>query len=84
MVTLDGQPLAEGMIQLAPTDGQSPSQAAVIHDGKYSTELARTNYKVQILRRNRRRSSPSWMKTAPAAGREWKSCCHRGTTCKAS
>ena len=47
-VTLDGQALAEGTIHFAPVDGQAPSQAAVIKDGGYQTELQRTNYKVQI------------------------------------
>ena len=49
IITLDGQPLAEGTIHFAPADGQSPSQAAVIREGKYSTELQRTKYKVQIF-----------------------------------
>jgi|tagenome__1003787_1003787.scaffolds.fasta_scaffold20614511_2 hypothetical protein len=48
IVTLDGQPLKEGTIQFAPTDGKAPSQAAVIQDGKFSTQLHRTNYKVEI------------------------------------
>ena len=47
-VTLDGQALAEGTIHFAPVDGQAPSQAAVIKDGSYQSELQRTNYKVQI------------------------------------
>ena len=47
-VTLDGQPLAEGTIHFAPADGQAPSQAAVIKDGSYKTELNKTGYKVQI------------------------------------
>jgi hypothetical protein len=49
VVTLDEQPLGEGTIHFAPADGQSQSQAAVIREGKYSTELSRTNYKVQIF-----------------------------------
>ncbi len=48
-VTLDGQPLAEGTIHFAPADGSGPSQAAMIREGKYSTELSPTNYKVQIF-----------------------------------
>jgi len=48
VVTLDGQPLKEGTIQFAPVDGKAPSQAAVIQDGKFATELHRTNYKVEI------------------------------------
>jgi len=47
-VTLDGQPLKDGTIQFAPTDGKAPSQAAVIHDGKFSTKLQQTNYRVEI------------------------------------
>ncbi len=49
VVTLDGQPLAEGTIHFAPADGSGPSQAAVIREGKYSTELSATNYNVQIF-----------------------------------
>jgi hypothetical protein len=49
VVTLDGQPLVEGTIHFAPADGQSPSQAAVIRDGSYSTELTKTSYQVQIF-----------------------------------
>jgi hypothetical protein len=48
-VTVDEQPLEEGTIHFAPADGQSQSQAAVIREGKYGTELARMNYKVQIF-----------------------------------
>jgi hypothetical protein len=49
VVRLDGQPLAEGTIHFAPADGGGPSQAAVIREGQYSTELSPTNYKVQIF-----------------------------------
>jgi hypothetical protein len=48
VVALDGQPLKEGTIQFAPADGKAPSQAAVIQDGKFSTQLHRTSYKVEI------------------------------------
>jgi hypothetical protein len=47
-VTVDGQPLTDGAIQFAPTDGKAPSQAAVIQGGKFSTQLHRTNYRVEI------------------------------------
>jgi hypothetical protein len=47
-VVLDGQPLGEGLIRFVPTDGKSPSQAAVIRQGKFTTELHRTHYKVEI------------------------------------
>src|SRR5690242_13546834 len=49
VVTLDGQPLAEGTMHFAPVDGSGPSQATVIRDGKYSTELQRTKYKLRIF-----------------------------------
>ncbi|HMC10817.1 MAG TPA: hypothetical protein VKH44_05985 [Pirellulaceae bacterium] len=48
-VTLDGQPLKEGSMHFAAADGQAPTQGAVIADGKFNTELHRTNYKVQIF-----------------------------------
>jgi len=48
-VTVDGQALAEGTIHFAPADGQGPSQAALIREGRYSTDLQRMNYKVQIF-----------------------------------
>lgn len=48
-VTLDGQPLAEGTIHFAPAKGDAPTQAAVIKAGEFSTELHKTNYKVQIF-----------------------------------
>jgi hypothetical protein len=48
-VTLDGQPLKEGSMHFAAADGQAPTQGAVIADGKFKTELHRTNYKVQIF-----------------------------------
>jgi hypothetical protein len=48
-VELDGQPLETGTIQFAATDGQAPSQAAMIAGGRYQTELQRTEYQVQIF-----------------------------------
>ena len=49
LVTLDGQPLAEGTIHFAPAKGDASTQAAVIKAGSFSTELHNTNYKVQIF-----------------------------------
>jgi hypothetical protein len=49
IVSLDGQPLKEGSMHFAAVDGQAPTQAAMIADGRFSTELHRTNYKVQIF-----------------------------------
>jgi hypothetical protein len=48
-IVLDGQPLAEGTIHFAPTKGDAPTQAAVISRGDFSTELHKTDYKVQIF-----------------------------------
>jgi len=35
VVTVDGQPIDEGMISLEPVDGQGPTTGGVIKDGKY-------------------------------------------------
>lgn len=48
VVSLDGQPLKEGLIHFVPADGKAPSQAAMIQEGKFRTQLYRTNYKVDI------------------------------------
>jgi hypothetical protein len=48
VVSLDDRPLQEGTIHFAPADGKAPSQAAMIQDGKFSTQLHRTAYKVEI------------------------------------
>jgi len=47
-VTLDGQPLKEGSMRFVPADGKAPTEAAMIHDGKFTAQLQRTNYKVEI------------------------------------
>ena len=47
-VTVDGQPLAKGVIQFLPDAGDAPSEAARIADGKFSAKLQRTKYSVQI------------------------------------
>jgi hypothetical protein len=47
-VTVDGQPLREGSIRFAPADGGTTTQAAHIKDGKFTTLLYRTDYRVQI------------------------------------
>ena len=49
VVTVDSQPLVSGTIQIAPLGGETPSQAAMIKDGKFETELYKTKYKVQIF-----------------------------------
>jgi hypothetical protein len=47
-VTLDGQPLNEGSMRFVPSDGNAPTEAAMIKAGKFSTQLQRTSYKVEI------------------------------------
>src|SRR5207253_1220870 len=34
-VTVDGQPIDEGMISLEPADGQGPTTGGIIKEGKY-------------------------------------------------
>ena len=68
VVTLDGQALAEGTIHFAPADGQGPSQAAVIREGNYSTELARTKYKVQIFAPKPAKVVPKLDENGPGGG----------------
>jgi hypothetical protein len=38
-VTLDGQPLASGLIRFVPVDGQTPTAEATITDGEFSAEV---------------------------------------------
>ena len=47
-VTVDGQPLKDGMMQLLPLEGDAPSEATKIQEGRFSLALAKTKYKVQI------------------------------------
>lgn len=47
-VTVDGQPLAAGLIQFLPEAGDAPSEACRVADGKFSAKLQRTKYSVQI------------------------------------
>ncbi len=47
-VTLDGQPLEEGAVQLSPLDGQAPTAGAQIVNGKFETRAAISKYRVKI------------------------------------
>lgn len=38
-VTLDGQPLAQGLIRFVPTDGRTASADTVIENGSYSAQV---------------------------------------------
>lgn len=35
VVTVDGQPLADGTVRFVPTDGQSPTAAGLVKDGRF-------------------------------------------------
>jgi hypothetical protein len=48
MVMLDGQPVTEGHIRFAPTDGKTTTAEAFVKDGKYSTKLMAGKYQVEI------------------------------------
>ncbi len=47
-VTYDGQPVAKGTVNFTPADGNGPTAAAVIVDGKYSTKIMPGKKKVRI------------------------------------
>ena len=47
-VTLDGNPLEEGAVQLSPIDGQAPTAGAQIVNGKFETRAAIAKYRVKI------------------------------------
>lgn len=47
-VSYDQKPVAKGTIMFQPADGQGPTAAAVIKDGKYSAKVATGNKQVQI------------------------------------
>lgn len=47
-VSLDGQPLASGLIRFVPVDGQSPTADAPIADGAYSATVPPGDKRVEI------------------------------------
>lgn len=47
-VTLDGQPLEQGSVQLTAIDGRAPTAGAQIVNGKFETRAAIAKYRVQI------------------------------------
>ena len=46
-VTYDGQPVKSGTISFLPPDGNGPTAAAIIADGKYSVKVAPGKKQVQ-------------------------------------
>ena len=47
-VTYDQRPVVKGTIMFQPVDGQGPTAAAVIKDGKYAANVATGKKQVQI------------------------------------
>lgn len=47
-VTLDGQPLADGLISFIPADGNSPTAGGTIKNGAYTVQASRGAQKVVI------------------------------------
>jgi hypothetical protein len=47
-VTVDGRPAPDGSIRFTPTDGAGPSQAALLRDGRFETDLRPAAYEVRI------------------------------------
>jgi len=47
-VTLDGQPLKNGLIHFVPVDGQTPTAEAIIADGEFSAEVTVGEKQVSI------------------------------------
>jgi hypothetical protein len=48
-VTLDGAPLANGLIRFVPADGQSPAGEATITNGKYSAKVQPGDKRIEIM-----------------------------------
>jgi hypothetical protein len=47
-VTLDGQPLKQGVVRFIPLDGKSPTASAVIADGQFSTSVPLGEMRVEF------------------------------------
>lgn len=48
-VTIDGQPLKKGTINLEPLDGKSPTTGGPVQDGKYSvSKLQPGKYRIRV------------------------------------
>src|SRR5262245_59125792 len=47
-VTLDGQPVREGVVQFTPVDGSTPTAEALITEGKFSVRVPVTKHRVSI------------------------------------
>jgi hypothetical protein len=47
-VTLDGAPLAEGVVRFTPVDGSTPTASALIADGKFAERVPVGVHRVEI------------------------------------
>ena len=47
-VTLDGRPLAEGVVRFIPVDGKSPTASALITDGTFRERVPVGTHRVEI------------------------------------
>jgi hypothetical protein len=48
-VTIDGQPVPQGVVQFVAADGQTPTGGGVIQDGKYVAKVPPGEKKVLVL-----------------------------------
>lgn len=49
IVALDDQPIENGTVEFLPADGQGPTAAAVIEDGRYQVRVAPGRKEVRIV-----------------------------------
>jgi hypothetical protein len=47
-VTLDGQPLKEGVVRFVPVDGKSPTASAIVTDGKFTASVPLGEMRVEF------------------------------------
>jgi hypothetical protein len=67
-VTVDGQPLASGVMQFLPEAGDAPSEASRVADGKFSAKLQRTKYAVQIYAPREAKTAAKLDENGPGGG----------------
>jgi hypothetical protein len=60
-VTLDGQPLAEGVVRFVPADGKTPTASALVEGGRFRERVPVGNHRVEI-------SSPKLPKGVTSSG----------------
>ena len=50
-ITLDGEPLKEGVIRFVPVDGRTPTASALIADGKFREQVPVGTHRVEVSAR---------------------------------